>query len=317
VLAAGLLAGAAVAAAAAVLLDDDPSARPVVAVPAPLAHTTVLGSDLTGAGSTRDCRGRDVTPGSAGCTIAQVRLPGATIVAPKDGVVRRWAVRSAFGELQLQVLRARNRGFFQVATSRDEFVGDAQVHAFPASISVDAGDVLGLKVVSGSGVGIRAETAGATTNRWLPRLGGVNQPPDRTPPGALAGELLLRVEYAPGEQAPTPRQVKGSAAAGLPAGTVVKSALRHVGGGPVAIRLVDLSGRAYALDLVRDGRRVARMEVPDFVPAVGDVDEFFVDGDGPGASHGLGIFLSYRRTDSDRLVSHAFYVLASGFGLVS
>ena len=41
------------------------------------------------------------------CTIVQSALPGATLVVPEDGVIRRWAVRSARGELALSVVRPR------------------------------------------------------------------------------------------------------------------------------------------------------------------------------------------------------------------
>ncbi len=154
-LAVAALAGAAVGAgvAAAVGGDERPE-RP--AVPPPLAGARVLGSDLADPGDPLDCRARPPRAGSPGCTIVQAAQPGRTLVVPEDGVVRRWAVRSTRGELALAVVRQRGGGAFQVATSRNEFAGNAGVHVFDANLAVERGDQLGVVVLPGSAVGGRA-----------------------------------------------------------------------------------------------------------------------------------------------------------------
>ena len=295
--------GGAVLGAAAFGGDD--AGAPDATIPPLLAGATALGSDLAHAGRTSDCAGGPVRPASPDCSIAQARLPGRVVVVPRDGAVRRWAVRSAVGELQLQLLRPGDGGSYrQLAVSRSEFVADAQVHAFPADLAVEAGDVLSLHVVSGAGVGVRP-VAGATTSRWLPRLRGVDMPPERGP-GRLDGELLLRVEYVPGAAQTRPAQVTGAAAARLAPGTLVeRKRARPPGLRPFDLRVVD-TGTVFALDLFFDERRIARLPLPDFPSGVGKVvafDTFVNEGD-----PNVEVSLEYQRLDSSRRLSH--YILA-------
>src|SRR6185312_8875115 len=167
--------GAAIAVGIGALLTDD-SGNAEAAVPPPLAGAVVLGSDLEKPGETLDCRGRAVHLTSPQCTIAQVELPGATLVVPGDGAIRRWGVRSARGEIGLAVLRPRNGGAHQIARSRNEFVGNDGVNMFQTDLAVERGDLVGLVVIGGSGVGAR-KAEGATTERWIPHVGG-NRPPE-------------------------------------------------------------------------------------------------------------------------------------------
>jgi hypothetical protein len=289
----------------AVAFGGDGADTPDAAIPPLLAGATALGSDLAHPGRTSDCTGGPVRLSSPDCSIAQARLPGRMIVVPRDGAVRRWAVRSAVGELQLQLLRPGDGGSYrQLAVSRSEFVADGQVHAFAADIPVEAGDVLSLHVVSGAGVGVRP-VAGATTSRWLPRLRGVDTAPERGP-GSLAGELLLRVEYVPGAAQRLPPQVTGPAAARLAAGMLVeRKRARPPGLRAFDLRLVD-TGTVFALDLFFEQRRLARLPFPDFLSGVGKVVAFdtFVNAGDPNVE----VSIEYQRLDSARRLSH--YVLA-------
>ena len=106
--------------------------------------------------------------GSPGCTIVQSALPGRALVVPEDGVIRRWSVRSARGELALSVVRPRGDETFQVARSRNEFVGNGGVHLFDADLAVERGDVVGLAVLPGSAAGVRPGVDGAKATRWTP-----------------------------------------------------------------------------------------------------------------------------------------------------
>jgi len=308
---AAALAGAAVAAGLVLALDgDDGVGRPdTAAPPVPLPGMTVLGSSLTSAGVPRACDGRAVSVRSEGCTISQAALPGHTIVVPRNGVVRRWAVRDAVGELRLAAVRTRDGKSFQLALSDSAFVADRRVHAFRTDLEVEAGDILALHVVSGSAVGMR-RSAGATTNRWFPRLRGLKRPVDRGPGTGADREVLLRVEYLPGGTQRLPAQVTGKAAAGLPARRVVARRVITVPSGRrVELRIVARGG-LYALERVGGGRREASIALPGFAAGVGDVVTFeaYTEPDKP---DDVDVYLEYQRTDSVRRSSH-YLVARSG-----
>ena len=299
-LAAGALATAGVAAAIGAAGGD--GGERSAAVPAALPGAQVLGSDLDEPGRTVDCRGRRLRLGSPGCTIVQSALPGATVVVPEDGVIRRWSVRSARGELALSVVRPRGDDTFQVARSRNEFVSNAGVHLFPTDIAVERGDLIGLVVLAGSATGVaRPEVDGARTRRWIPELPH-GKPVDRE----LANELLLRVDYVPGGQQRVPDQVSGAAAADLEPGRVVRRGrLRYPSGRRFEIALVSLGDR-FALDEFLAGRRTARIDVPaDFRPGAGRILVFMpaVTASEPEAG---GVYMEFVRTDSARILRHYY-----------
>jgi hypothetical protein len=296
------LAGAAVAAGIAALVDrDDPAAE---AVPEPLPGARVLGSSLAAPGRTLDCRGRAPTASSPSCTIVQADLPGRTLVVPEDGVIRRWGVRSARGELALVVLRQKGRDPHQVARSQNEFVTDGRVHVFSTDIAVTQGDLVGLLTVpGGTAVGARPGVEGATTRRWMPLLRPA-RPADRGPGTGFDNELLLRVDYIPGGTPRRPHQVTGAAAAGLPPGRVrARRSLRFTNGRPVEVALVALGDR-FVLDEFIDGRRTARIDVPGFRPKDGRVIELEVYAEA--APQQLGVYIEFSHAESARIQSH-FY----------
>ena len=177
-------------------MSDSSGDTAEAAAPAALPGAVIIGSDLSKPGETLDCRGRPPVPDSPECTIAQVGLRGATLVVPADGVVRRWGVRSAHGEISLAFLRPRRGGASQYARSQNEFAGNDGIFMYDTDLPVERGDILGLVVLPGSAAGGRA-TKGATTERWLPHVG-VARPPDFGPGQGFDRELLLRVEFVPG-----------------------------------------------------------------------------------------------------------------------
>jgi hypothetical protein len=308
-LVAAALAGAAVAAGLAGLIGDDHE-RDAKAAPATLAGAQVLGSDLAEPGQALDCQGHSPRAGSPGCTIVQSALPGHALVAPEDGVIRRWSVRSARGELALSVVRPRGQETFQVARSRNEFVGNSGVHLFDTNLDVERGDVIGLAVLPGSAAGARPGVGGARATRWSPYVN-KGKRMDR----GFENELLLRVEYLPGGQQRLPDQVTGAAAADLKPGRVLKRrSLSFMGGRPVQIVLVSLGDR-FALDEFLDGRRTARIDVPaDFRPGEGRIVTFEVSAPVPEA---LDLALEYVRTDSARILRHFYGVFPREFEYVS
>jgi hypothetical protein len=308
-LVAAALVGAAVAAGLIGLIGDGDE-REAKAAPATLAGAQVLGSDLAEPGRAIDCQGHNPRAGSPGCTIVQSALPGHALVVPEDGVIRRWSVRSARGELALSVVRPRGDETFQVARSRNEFVGNSGVHLFATNLDVERGDVVGLAVLPGSAAGARTGVEGARATRWSPY---VNK--GKRVDGGFENELLLRVEYVPGGQQWLPDQVTGAAAADLKPGRVLKRRrLTYSGGRPVEIALVSLGDR-FVLDEFLDGRRSARIDVPaDFRPGEGRIITFEVSAPVPEA---LDLAIEYVRTDSARILRHFYGVFPREFEYIS
>lgn len=276
--------------------DDDPD---VPSAPAVLPGARALGSDLSQPGRATDCRGRAPRASSPSCTIVATELVGRTIVIPDDGVIRRWAVRSARGEMRLSILRPRGGGAFQIARSRNEFVGNDGVHVFDTNLAVERGDLAGLLVLPGSAVGTRAGIGGARARRWIPNLATGKESE------VIGRELLLRADFFAGGEQRVPESVSGAAADGLPDGRVhARRRVRFTNGRPVEIRLVALGGR-FVLDQFLDGKRTARTDVPDFRPGEGRIVTFDVSAE-PEVPQQLGIHVEFAKTESSRILSH-FY----------
>jgi hypothetical protein len=80
--------------------------------------------------------------------------------------------------------------------------------------------------------------------------------------------------------------------------------------GRVAVfKLVDLPGR-MALDLFRDGRRVARQQLPDFRPGNGRIVGLQVEPAEATEAEQIGIAIDYANGGSTRILSH--YLVAYG-----
>jgi hypothetical protein len=271
-----------------------------------------IGASLDGApGRPLDCRGRPPGASSPPCTVVQSALPGATVVVPRNGVIRHWEVRAARGELTLVVTRPREGGSFQVSTSSTETVGSADVQGFDADIDVESGDRVGLHVSPGSAVGVRDGAAGTTTERWLPPLTGLDRAADRGTGTGFDRELLLRVGLLPGGHFRSPPQVTGSAAARLPAGRVRNRRSARLGRRKIDLALVQL-GSTFALDEFAGGRRLARLGLPGMRPGA-QVTLFLTAAWSPTQ---VGLDVSYVNQDSARVAQHTYVVTAKGFTLV-
>jgi hypothetical protein len=131
----------------------------------PLPHSVVLGSSLPASGiRSVDCSGSAPSGASEPCVVAQTRLGDRIVAARSAGVVRRWAVRGARGELALEVLRRRGSSTYLVARTPYSLIRDEGVHLLSANLPVRAGDLVGLAVAPGAGVGVR-RVDGAITRR--------------------------------------------------------------------------------------------------------------------------------------------------------
>jgi hypothetical protein len=311
--AAAALAGAVVALGGRELLTDGNAEAAVI--PVPLPGAVVLGSDLRHAGRTLDCREHDVTPVSPECTIVQTALPGATVVVPQDGVIRRWSVRSAHGELSLAGLRSRKGGASQFTRSPNEFVESDGVFTFATDLAVERGDLVGLVVIGGSGVGARPAD-GATTERWIPHVPGFARPPEFPAGRGFDDELFLRVELIPGAKQRLPHEVDGAAASRLPGGRVlVRKGSHTVDGRFFEVDTVEVDKR-IVLDELIGGHRFARIDVPGFPPG-GHVVTFEVTPSGPGAADSVDVYIEYVAAGSARLLSHFYGADSRGLEFVN
>src|SRR5215208_747641 len=116
----GALLGAGVCAiAAAAVLVTLFGGSGVADAPAVEPGARALGSELASNGVTSvDCEGRRPSGGSQACTLVQAQLPGRPLTPAKPGVIHRWVVRGARGELALQVVRRRGARYESIARSR-------------------------------------------------------------------------------------------------------------------------------------------------------------------------------------------------------
>ena len=198
----------------------------------------------------------DPDPNTPACTVGQDVLRGQDTRVRTDGVVRRWVVRGAAGELSLQVLRNRDGRTVRGGFSQPVLVRDAGRHAFPANLNVERGDRIAVLLGPGARIGLRPR-AGARARRW----DGQRNPLPRGST-AVGGQLLLQADVTAGARAVAPRQLGGRRAAAAAPGRVLARA--GVDGGPAGAeaRLVRV-GRTIAIDSFRGPRRLARIAVPD------------------------------------------------------
>ena len=135
----------------------------LAALPAPALAATTVGSDLTGSDGTAGC--------TDPCTVAQTALPGRQVTAPSDGVVVRFRVRDATGSLRLRQLTPNPDGTYTGGRSSALVQGGSgETRTFDTRFSVKAGDLLGIEMRTGAGLGFRA-TPGATDAVWVPPVG--------------------------------------------------------------------------------------------------------------------------------------------------
>lgn len=285
--------------------------------PSVLAGATPIGSDLSGPAAeikTLDCDGDSVSKRSRACSIRQTSLLDALLVAPEDGAIKGWAVRGASGKLQLQVLRPREGGYFQVFVSQTEFLPDAGVHYFPANTEIWQGDVVAVQVYRHSAIGVRPGVAGAAAERWIPPQYG--QPPRAADFQAHSGfdyELEVRADYIPGGSIDLPEQLDGADAATAPSGKVLESnrvvLSKDLTSTVSLVRLED----AIAIDMTVDGRRSSRMIVPD-VDLAGE--PVYFDAAAYDTNYG-GVSLEWRNPDRRVPIEHYAEIKGRTFDFIS
>ena len=176
-----------------VALDEgeNPVTRAPAPAPAPPPKTKSVGSALPAVDTTPLGCTENPTPNTALCTFSQTRLDGASIVVPRDGVIRGWAIRGASGDVSLQVIRERRGRSFLVGFSQPERISNPGPHAFVTDISVGAGDTIGVGLGPGATIGAGDGQTDSAVARWDGRLTADRRPPTEVTEGV---ELMARAD---------------------------------------------------------------------------------------------------------------------------
>jgi hypothetical protein len=303
-LVAPVLAVAAVVAGAVVLAPDGDGGTDAAAQPPPpvAAAAVPLGSALgAGVSHALGCADRP-GPNTPACTLSQAALGGRLLTVRRAGVIRRWAVRGASGDLALQVIargggRTYLRGFSQL-----ERVANPGPHAFAASIPVQPGDRIGVLLAPGAVLGARPARHGTSAVRWE---GTLDFAPASQDFERLGEELLVRADVEYGARPETPPQRTGAAAARAPAGRRLARTAVELARRSVRVELVEAGG-AVALDAFRGERRRARIAAPDLRPG-GRVLSF--DGH---CGYRRGVCLRWINPGETSAVVHAYRLVRGG-----
>jgi hypothetical protein len=145
----------------------------LLAVPASGHGAITIGSDMGPPAGSGGCL-------SSPCTWATDTVPGRTFRSPMDGVVVRWRVKGARGELRLRVLRPPKPDDGNTATgagsSEIRTPSSTAEEAFDTRLPIQAGDRIALDQLEPSvlsspspAVGTRTDPS-ATRDRWVPPL---------------------------------------------------------------------------------------------------------------------------------------------------
>jgi len=182
-------------------------------------------------------------------------------MARRDGVIRRWAVRGARGEVALRVLRRRGDRFTSVAGSEYERIPDVGVHVVPANLPVRAGDRVGLEVTPGAAIGVRPGGRATATARWFGPLNWRSRPLEDGKGSGFDHELLLRVEYLPGAVSRSPGTLTGRAARLAPSGRELDAREVDLSRGVVRKAAVVNVRDRIAIDLFAGRHRLERLVI--------------------------------------------------------
>jgi hypothetical protein len=253
-----------VAVAAVVALVVQGSGSGARVVPTVRPGTIALGSALRpGPAPSVDCLGQALTGSSPACTLVQTTLGGRPVAATSSGVIRRWIVEGAKGQLALQVLQRSGGAYVWGPRTPYENVTTTGIHVLAAQLALSAGDLVGLDVAPDTAIGLRGSIAGAKTARVLGPVSALTSA-RALRPGLDTGppaELLLRVDYAPGARVAQPGLVTGRSAVSLPAGRRLAAQDVEPRPGQVRTVAVVVVGSTLALDLLAGQTRLARLRV--------------------------------------------------------
>ncbi len=157
-----------------------------------------LGSKVAGGDPVR----RETCFGSGdadACTLVQREIAGSEPAAPFDGVVTRWRVRHARGDITFRIMRRAGRRPVLVRSSERVTPSGSGVNTFESCLQIAKGNLIGISVARGGGFGV-IWTDSATMYRW-----DSEQPASDVALDSIGGvELLLSADVErPGACEPT------------------------------------------------------------------------------------------------------------------
>ena len=157
----------------------------------PWLQEAKLGSTLPGGDPVR----RETCFGSGdadACTLAQREVAREKPTAPFDGVITRWRVRHAKGDITLRVLNAAGPRPVLERSSATETASGTDVNTFDTCLAMAKGDLIGLSVGRGGRFGV-VWTTQAVMYRW-----DSEEPTRDAPLDPISGvELLLEADLEP------------------------------------------------------------------------------------------------------------------------
>ena len=166
----------------------------VALLPTAASAATVVGSDLSRSGGGGYCSGAE--PGVR-CTVVQVTLGTTDQAVPTSGVITRWSVRDAAGELALRVIDGPPGQRHVVASGPPVTVPGPGVQTFPVQIPVTAGQRIGVEVGENGYLPFTYRDEVTTGEHYDPPLGAT---PAAPVPGAAESrtyELLYNATIEP------------------------------------------------------------------------------------------------------------------------
>ena len=142
--------------------------------PASASAATTVGSDLSRPGEGGYCVG---DAAGTRCTLLQLTLGTADQGVPVDGVITRWAVRDAAGELALRVIEGPAGQRHVVASGPAVQASGSGVQTFQAQIAVSAGQRIGVEVGESGYLPFVYRDEQTTGERYVPALGASPEAP--------------------------------------------------------------------------------------------------------------------------------------------
>jgi hypothetical protein len=216
--------------------------------PAPAVASTTVGSTLSRPATGGYCSGDGP---AARCTILQLTLGTADQVVPRDGVITRWSVRDAGGELALRVIDGPVGQRRVVASGSPVQASGSGIQTFPAQVPVRAGQRIGLELGEDGHVPFFYRDEQTTGEQYSPSLGADPAAPYPDAAPSRTYELLYSATIEPdadadglGDETQDPDHGGAGAPAGCPASGVLAS-----GAGSLVFRN---GNRIFGC---RDGRR--------------------------------------------------------------